>query len=271
MAKCTAGRNGCIVAVDRSDRGGAAGVISIGHARRPMTPHTRLEGSSVALRGSHSDPAVARRNASLGIWVRRRRFTPEYQAVLAASIADQAKGGWAISPPPGPGCRHAAHDDGVIPMEFVVTRISTDILVGMLRSLSRFSPTGTRLALEHSATYVGYSDWAVGSIRRRRAAMTLASSRDARRQGPRAYTAVLPPPHDDQSIFKERIYTDKANRNILHDEMTTIDHPYASMIGPTRIRATRTPPPPPRPVWPEYYLTEKQCAGRPPSAVRIIS
>ena len=41
-------------------------------------------------------------------------LTPEYKAVLEASIADQAKGGLGNFPTTlGPPCRHAAHDDGV--------------------------------------------------------------------------------------------------------------------------------------------------------------
>jgi hypothetical protein len=44
-------------------------------------------------------------------------------------------------------------------------------------------------------------------------------------KGPRAYDEAGLPLHlDNQSIFKERIYRDKADPNILHDEMTTIDH-----------------------------------------------
>ena len=44
-------------------------------------------------------------------------------------------------------------------------------------------------------------------------------------KGPRAYDpSGLPLHSDNQSIFKERIYLDAADPNILHDEMTTIDN-----------------------------------------------
>ena len=44
-------------------------------------------------------------------------------------------------------------------------------------------------------------------------------------RGPRAYDGTgLPLHHDNQSIFKERIYLDKANSNLLHHEITVIDH-----------------------------------------------
>ena len=40
-------------------------------------------------------------------------------------------------------------------------------------------------------------------------------------KGPRHYDASgLPLHHDNQSIFKERFYLDKKNRNVLHDQIT---------------------------------------------------
>ena len=44
-------------------------------------------------------------------------------------------------------------------------------------------------------------------------------------KGPRIYDITGMPLHsDNQSIFKERIHLDKANPNLLHDEITVIDH-----------------------------------------------
>jgi hypothetical protein len=44
-------------------------------------------------------------------------------------------------------------------------------------------------------------------------------------KGPRVYDATGIPLHEDnQSIIKERIYLDKADKNLLHDDITTIDH-----------------------------------------------
>jgi hypothetical protein len=43
--------------------------------------------------------------------------------------------------------------------------------------------------------------------------------------GPRVFESTGLPLHsDNQTIVKERIYLDKANKDILHDEVTTIDH-----------------------------------------------
>jgi hypothetical protein len=44
-------------------------------------------------------------------------------------------------------------------------------------------------------------------------------------KGPRVYDATGIPLHaDNESIIQERIYLDKANANLLHDDITTIDH-----------------------------------------------
>src|SRR5205085_3601650 len=44
-------------------------------------------------------------------------------------------------------------------------------------------------------------------------------------KGPRVYDASGLPLHaDNASVVKERIYLDKANPNLLHDEITTIDN-----------------------------------------------
>jgi hypothetical protein len=44
-------------------------------------------------------------------------------------------------------------------------------------------------------------------------------------KGPRAFDATgLPLAFDNESIFNERFYLDKANSNIMHDMITVIDH-----------------------------------------------
>ncbi len=73
-------------------------------------------------------------------------------------------------------------------------------------------------------------------------------------KGPRAFDpAGLPLASDNQSIFKERFYIDKANPNILHDEMTSIDH---ALTRPWTVDKKYVRSPDPRPKWPEYY-----CGG----------
>jgi hypothetical protein len=73
-------------------------------------------------------------------------------------------------------------------------------------------------------------------------------------KGPRAYDETGLPLHfDNQSIIKERIYRDKANPNILHDEITTIDH---ALRHPWTVDKKYVHNSNPRPDWMEFYTTE---------------
>ena len=73
-------------------------------------------------------------------------------------------------------------------------------------------------------------------------------------KGPRAYDETGLPLHfDNQSVFRERIYRDKADPNIMHDEITTFDH---ALTRPWTVDKRYVRDPDPRPVWPEYYISE---------------
>ena len=73
-------------------------------------------------------------------------------------------------------------------------------------------------------------------------------------KGPRAYEASGLPLHfDNQSIFKERFFLDKNDPNVLHDEITTIDH---ALTRPWTVDKTYRRTSDPRPVWRENYCTE---------------
>jgi hypothetical protein len=71
-------------------------------------------------------------------------------------------------------------------------------------------------------------------------------------KGPRAYDATGLPLHfDNQSVFKERIFRDKGDLTILHDEVTVIDH---ALTRPWTVDKKYTHNPNPRPRW-----TESSC------------
>ena len=64
-----------------------------------------------------------------------------------------------------------------------------------------------------------------GSTRTATAATTCSRSRPATSRARAIYEASGLPLHDDnQTVVKERIYLDKDNQDILHDEITTIDN-----------------------------------------------
>jgi hypothetical protein len=73
-------------------------------------------------------------------------------------------------------------------------------------------------------------------------------------KGPRAFEATGIPLHEDnQTIVKERIYLDKTNPNMLHDEITTMDH---ALTRPWTITKDYRRAPSSRPLW----WSETQCA-----------
>ena len=58
---------------------------------------------------------------------------------------------------------------------------------------------------------------------------------------------------DGQAIIKERIYLDKADRNMLYDEITVIDN---ALTRPYSKKQTATRNPDPRPVWHSDHCSE---------------
>ena len=74
-------------------------------------------------------------------------------------------------------------------------------------------------------------------------------------KGPRVFDSSGIPLHeDDETIVKERIYLDKADRNLLHDEITVTDHaltrPWTVMKSYRRTLDALAD-------WPEYICNER--------------
>ena len=73
-------------------------------------------------------------------------------------------------------------------------------------------------------------------------------------RGPRTwYQSGMPMHADNETVIKERIYLDKGDRNILHDEMTTFDH---SLTRPWSVMKNYRRDPNPRPNWTEEYCED---------------
>ena len=73
-------------------------------------------------------------------------------------------------------------------------------------------------------------------------------------KGPRHYDAAgLPLHRDNQSVFKERIYLDKTNKNLLHNEITVYDH---ALTRPWTVTRTLRRAANPQPDWPEFICAE---------------
>jgi hypothetical protein len=158
-------------------------------------------------------------------------LTPEYQKVFEESLADQANGGQgnffdhAIRCMPG-GMPLMTIAFGA--MEYIVTPETTYIAPGGGEPLRRIFTDGRDWPTDlndHEPTYAGYSigKWidedgdGIYDV--------LEVETRGPFKGPRVYDATGLPLHfDNQSIFKERIFRDKADPRILHDVITVIDH-----------------------------------------------
>ena len=153
-------------------------------------------------------------------------LTAEYQAVLEASLADQAAGGLGNFPTARcypAGMPHMMMAFG--PQEYVITPETTYILIDWDDHNRRIYTDGRDWPAALEPTFSGYSigRWIDEDGDGRYDVLEVETRGPFK--GPRAYDgAGLPLHFDDQSIFKERIHLDKADPNVLHDEMTVIDH-----------------------------------------------
>jgi hypothetical protein len=152
-------------------------------------------------------------------------LTPEYQAVLEASLADLAKGGTGNFPTTLGRARGMPNMMmGFDPQEYVITPHTTYILIGGADHYRRIFTDDRDWPTEIEPTYAGYSigRWIDEDGD---GYYDLLEVETRGFKGPRAYEETGLPLHiDNQSIFKERFYRDKADANILHDEITSIDH-----------------------------------------------
>ena len=181
-------------------------------------------------------------------------LTPEYQKVFEESMADQAQGGegnffgHAVRCMPG---GMPLMTIAFTPLEFVVKPDITYVLTGNTEPNRRIYTDGRDFPTDLAPTFAGYS---IGRWIDTDAAGTYDVLEVETRgpfKGPRAYDATgLPLAFDNQSVFKERIFRDKADPRILHDEVTVIDH---ALTRPWTVDKKYTNNPHPR--W-----TESACA-----------
>jgi hypothetical protein len=175
-------------------------------------------------------------------------LTPEYQAIYDANRADLAAGGVGDVPstfciPQGMPMMMNLYD----PMEIIVTPDITYILISHVNdSYRRIYTDGRDWPADVQPTYSGYSigKW-IDEEGDRRYNLLEVETRFFR--GPRAYDASgLPLARDNQSVIKERIHLDKADRNTIYDEITVYDHALTRPWSTTK-KAVRDPNP--RPAW----------------------
>ncbi len=182
-------------------------------------------------------------------------LTPEYRKVFEQNLADMATGGPGDVPswyclPQGMPMMMNAYD----PMEVVVTPATTYVLISHVNdSYRRIYTDGRDWPTETIPVFAGYSigKW-IDEDGDGRYDVLEVETRDIR--GPHTYDATGIPFHkDNQAVIKERIYLDKSDKNLLHDDITSYDH---ALTEPWTKRRTYRRNADPQPVW-----LEEACAA----------
>jgi hypothetical protein len=152
-------------------------------------------------------------------------LTPEYQAIYEANIKAEFSGGEAYNPqaicmPSGMPRMMIAYE----PLEVIVTADVTYVRVDHMSEFRRIYTDGRNWPDKIEPTFAGYSigKW-IDENGDGRYDVLEVETRAVR--GPHAYDHNGIPFHkDNKVVFKERIYLDKANSDILRNEITSIDN-----------------------------------------------
>jgi hypothetical protein len=181
-------------------------------------------------------------------------LTPEYQAIFAKNTAEQKAGGhgwetsWMCLPPGMPRIMNAYE-----PMEIVVTPATTYILISHVHDNRRIYTDGREWPKDLEPSWKGYSigEW-LDTDGDGRFDTLVVETRGMK--GQRSYgTDGLPLHANNKTIVNERIYQDKADPNVLLDEITTIDD---ALTRPWTITKKYKRDPNPPPSWIEEVCSE---------------
>jgi hypothetical protein len=184
-------------------------------------------------------------------------LTREYQARFETTLAERAERGLSdvVSETclaPGMPMMMQAYE----PMQITVLPETTYILIDHIHDSHRRIFTDGRdwPTLVELPTFAGYSigRW-IDEDADGRYNVLEAETRYLR--GPRVFDSSGIPLHQDNAtIIKERLYLDKADQNLLHDEITVIDH---ALTRPWMVTKTYRRNLDPLAVWPEYLCPEQ--------------
>ena len=182
-------------------------------------------------------------------------LTLEYQAIFAANVADQAAGGQGDDP--SYKCVPAGMPRAMIviqPMEIVVTPETTYVTLEYFGMRRRIYTDGRAWPENQQPQFMGYS---IGKWRDESGAgrFDVLEVETRAIRGPHTYDSSGIPFHQDgQAVIKERIFLDRSDPDILHDEITTIDdaltRPWTVTRSAHRERDAK------KVVWSEYVCSE---------------
>jgi hypothetical protein len=180
-------------------------------------------------------------------------LTAEYQAIYDAGLAEQAGGGGQSYNPQvrcvPPGLPRAMI--GYEPIEILVTPDITYVQLQFMGEVRRIHTDGRDWPQTLQPSYIGTS---IGRWVDTKGSGSFDALEIETRgfKGPRLVENTgIPLHHDNATVIKERIRLDPADPNLLHDDITLIDHALTRPWSVTRDfrRAPRT-------VWTEYLCNE---------------
>ncbi len=190
-------------------------------------------------------------------------LTPEYRKVYEQNLAEMAKGSPGVMAswycmPQGMPMMMSPYD----PMEIVVTPDITYILISHVNDSYRRIYTDGRdwpAEGEYELTLAGYSigKWVDTDGDGKYDVLEVETRLF---KGQRTYDGSgLPLHHDNKSVIKERIYLDKADPNILFNEITVIDNALTRPFSSTKKarRETKT-----KPLWQTSVCAENNSMVR---------
>jgi hypothetical protein len=181
-------------------------------------------------------------------------LTAEYQAILDSNLKDQQNGGhgsftgWTCLPYGMPMMMYA-----FAAVEFVVTPETTYVLVNHQDAMRRIYTDGRTMPPNAEPSFAGYSigHWI---SEKGDGNYNVLEVETRNFKGPRFFDESGIPMHaDNQSVFKERIYLDPSDSNVLHDEITVTDHALTRAWTVTRDYSRNKDP---RPSWLEFACNE---------------
>jgi hypothetical protein len=166
-------------------------------------------------------------------WGLHAPLTPEYKAIHEANLADQRAGGQGTDPTymclaPGMPRAMVAYEA----MEVVITPETTHILIDHIHENRRIFTDGRDFTEDVDPSFTGYSigRWVDEDGDGTYDALLVETHNF---KGPRTFDeSGLPLHSDNKTIVTERIYLDKTDPNLLHDEITVVDN---ALKGPWTI------------------------------------
>jgi hypothetical protein len=179
-------------------------------------------------------------------------LTSEYQAIWEKNLAEAAAGGQNYNTqvhclPGGMPRMMMVYE----PMEIIITPEITYVAITFNNEFRRIYTDGRDWPKNVEPSFSGYSigQWIDAEGRGRYDTLAV-ETRELK--GPRIFDPSGIPLHDDnQTVVKERIALDRANPDLLRDEITTIDHALTRPWTVTRsYRRVRNP------VWVEHICVE---------------